>query len=229
MNVSSVIANGSQASGLTKAGAGTLALSGANTYTGVTTVNAGTLIAGATSGSALGSTSAITVNSGGTLLLGASDQINDTATVTLAGGTLSKGDYSEGSTTTAGMGALTLNLAGSHIDFGTGTVGALRFASLSANTFTITIDNWTGNYLTIGNGGSDRLIFDSDQTLNLNAFYFTGYGLGAVQLNLPGGFYELVAAVPETSTNVAAALALALLIGIQVRRVIKARQIAKRK
>jgi hypothetical protein len=67
------------------------------------------------------------VNSGGTLLLGASNQINNSATMTLAGGTFSKPDYSDGTTSSVGLGALTLG-ANSNIDLGTGTVGVLTFA-----------------------------------------------------------------------------------------------------
>src|SRR5205807_5274247 len=129
---------------LVKSGAGTLVLTGVNTFSGTTTINAGTLMAANTSGSALGSTSSITLNSGGTLLLGASNQINDSATMTLAGGTFSTGSYSEGTASAVGIGALTLTASGSHIDFGTGTVGVLSFASLSTNSNTLIIDNWTG-------------------------------------------------------------------------------------
>ncbi len=53
---------------LQKSGLGTLTLTGTNTYSGSTTVGAGTLTASGSSGSALGSTSSVTVNSGGTLL-----------------------------------------------------------------------------------------------------------------------------------------------------------------
>jgi fibronectin-binding autotransporter adhesin len=217
MAVSSVIANGSTGSGLTKAGAGTLALSGANTFTGATTINAGTLTAAAASGSALGSTSGITVNSGGTLLLGGNDQINDSATMSLGGGTFAKGDFNEGTASAVGVGALTLT-ASSHIDFGTGTVGVLTFASLNASTFTLTIDNWTGNSNTVGSGSTDRLIFNSDQASNLSSFFFTGYGAGGVEFNLGGGYWEVVAAVPEPSTWIVAALSLAALGYYHVRR-----------
>jgi autotransporter-associated beta strand protein len=202
---------------LVKSGLGTLTLTGANTYSGSTTISGGKLIAAASSGSALGSTTAITVNSGGTLSLGASDQINDSATITLDGGTIEKGDFSEGTTSSVGMGALTLTATGSHIDFGTGTVGILTFASLNASTFTLTIDNWTGTSHTIGNGGTDRLIFDSDQSGNLASFNFTGFGPGGgVQFALGGGYFEVVA-MPEPSTWVGAALSIGGLIFWQIR------------
>jgi len=58
---------------LVKTGTGTLTLSGANTYTGATNVNAGTLQAGAVN--AFASSSAFTVAGGATLDLNGTNQI----------------------------------------------------------------------------------------------------------------------------------------------------------
>ena len=201
----------SGAGALNKSGAGTLTLTGANTFTGAATVNAGTLTLAAASGNALANTSGITVNSGGTLLLGANDQIGNATPVTLGGGTIAKGNYSEGAANTVGIGALTLT-ADSHLDFGTGTTGVLSFSSFSPglNLDILIIDNWTGTAGLIGSGSTDRLIFNSDQSANLAEFSFTGY-TGATELAISGspGFYEIVpiTPVPEPGTYAAAALA----------------------
>lgn len=199
---------------------GTVTLSGVNTLTGAVTVNAGTLtLAAAPTTSALGLTTSITVNSGGTLLLGGSDQINNSATVALHGGTFAKGNFNEGTAGAAGMGALTLTATGSHIDFGTGTVGVLSFASFSPGANTLTIDNWSGVANTLGSGSTDRLIFNSDQSGNLGSFLFGGYA-GAVEFGLVGGYYEVVplTAVPEPATYIAGLLALGALGWNQLRR-----------
>lgn len=194
---------------LQKSGAGTLVLTGANTFSGSTTVNGGTLTLAAASGSALASTSSVTVNSGGTVLLGASNQISNTATITLAGGTLSKGNFSEGSATApgVGMGTLTLTAAGSQIDFGSGTTGVLNFDSFNPGTYALMIANWTGTPNTAGNGSTDRLIFASDQSANLGSFMFSGFAPGALEINLGNGYYEITP-VPETSTRLAGAFTL---------------------
>jgi autotransporter-associated beta strand protein len=198
---------------LQKNGQGALILTGTNTYSGTTTVNGGTLIAAAVSGGAVGSTSAVTVNSGGTFMLGANDQINNAATVFLGGGTFAKGDFSEGSATAPGAGSLSLTSGDSHIDFGLGAVGTLSFTSFDPgfDFFTINIDNWTGAPGMIGDETTDRLIFASSQSDNLASFVFAGYAGGAMQLDIGGGFYEVVPAVPEASTYAAGILALLLI------------------
>jgi fibronectin-binding autotransporter adhesin len=196
---------------LNKTGTGNLTLTGANTFTGSTAVTEGTLTLASSSGTALGSTTGITVNAGGTLLLGASNQIGNSTGITLDAGTFAKGNFTEGLANSSGLGALTLSAAGSHIDFGTGTVGVLSFAGFdpSVDALSITIDNWTGTANTVGGVGTDRLIFNSSQSGNLSLFEFTGYAPGATQINLSGGFYEVVpvAPVPEPSTWIGAGLA----------------------
>jgi fibronectin-binding autotransporter adhesin len=205
---------------MTKTTAGTVTLTGANTFTGATTISGGTLTAAASSGSALGATSSVTVNSGGTLMLGANNQINNTAPITLAGGTFSKGNFSEGTAASPGTGALTLTASGSQVDFGSGTVGVLNFAGFTPGSFTLTVSNWTGTLGTVGNGSTDRLIFASSQSANLGNFAFDGYGPGAMEFNLGNGYYEItpVSPVPEPSTYITALFALATIGFQQARR-----------
>ncbi|MBI3479182.1 MAG: filamentous hemagglutinin N-terminal domain-containing protein, partial [Nitrosomonadales bacterium] len=77
--------------GLTKVGAGTLALTGANAYTGATTINAGTL---SVNGAAIADTSAVTVGTGATLALTGSETIGSLSgagNVTLGALTLTAG------------------------------------------------------------------------------------------------------------------------------------------
>ena len=196
--------------GLAKTTSGTVTLASADSYTGNTTISAGKLIVAALNGEALGGTSSITVGSGGTLLLGANNQINTAAALFLSGGTFAKGDYAEGAANSVGLGALTLSASSSRLDFGTGTVGVLSFASFTAAGHLLLIDNWTGTTGIAGTNATDRLIFDSDQASNLSNFSFTGYATGAREFDLGGGFFEVapLTPVPEPSTYAAGCLGL---------------------
>lgn len=176
---------------LSKSTDGTVTLTGANTYTGATTISDGTLVAASTTGGALGGTTSVTVNSDATLALGASNQINNAAAVNLAGGTLSTGGFSEGTSSLTGAGTLSLTADGSHIDFDVGNTGTLAFAIFNPGSFSLTIDNWTGTAGVIGTASTDRLIFAADPTSSLANFIFSGYEAGAVALLLDGGFYEV--------------------------------------
>jgi autotransporter-associated beta strand protein len=92
--ISAVIAG---TAGLTKAGLGTLTVSGANTYTGATAVNAGTLQAGATN--TFAPTSAFTIASGATLGL---NNFNQTIGSLAGAGTVTNGGAANRTLTTGG-------------------------------------------------------------------------------------------------------------------------------
>jgi fibronectin-binding autotransporter adhesin len=128
--VSKVIATGTGT--VTKEGTGTLTLSGVNTYTGVTTVNGGTLALNTTGGNAVGGNLVIGDGSGtDTVRLDQSNQIVDTATVTLNnGGVLNVNGKTE---TIAGLGSAS---SGSQVQLGTGT---LTVNNSTANTYAGTL------------------------------------------------------------------------------------------
>jgi autotransporter-associated beta strand protein len=200
------IADGSAASAITKTGAGRLSFTGteANTYTGTTTVSGGTLELAKSSGVTSIAGSAITVNSGGTLLLGSSNQINDAANLTLASGTLSTGSTTGFSET---LGTLTLS-GTSSISLGA-AAHLLNFANSSGLSGiwsgTLTIYGWTG--LPEITGTSGKIYFGSTTSgltsTQLAMISFSGFGPGSMLLTSG----ELVpTAVPEAGTMVAAAM-----------------------
>ncbi len=232
-----IVNNGGGTAGLNKGGTGTLKLTNNNTYNGATTIsaNGGTLEinnSNSSSSGRLSATSNVTVNSGGTVLLSGSsswtDRINDSATMTLNGGTFNTGGLTEAGgstgTRTAGIGALTLT-ANSTIDFGTGN-SIIEFAGLGAHTAgtgpDLAILNWTGTLFTPG--GTDQLLFAGTTTDFTSKFdqsdvSFNGID-GYTAIQIAAGYYEIVA-VPEPSTWLAAALALSA-IGFSQRKRLRA-------
>jgi len=151
--VSSVIAG---TAGLTKAGLGTLTVSGANTYTGATNVNAGTLQAGATN--TFAPTSAFTIASGATLAL---NNFNETIGSLAGAGTVTNGGAANRTLTTGGDNTSTA-FSGVIQD---GAAGATNLAKAGTGTFTLSGANtYTGTTtisagtLQIGNGGTTGTI-----------------------------------------------------------------------
>ena len=150
---------------LAKSGAGLLTLSGANTFGGGATVDAGTLALG--HASALG-TAAATVN-GGTLDLGGFTVTN---AVTLTGGVLSNGTLSN-STLAVAAGTVSANLAGSTAVTKTGT-GTATFAVANTYTGATAVQNGT---LALGDAaalGTSTVTVDAGATLNLAGLNVTG-------------------------------------------------------
>ncbi len=167
-------------SDLVKEGPGTLVLSGAtpNTYTGNTTVKAGTLSLSKSPGSAAIATGVLSVEPTASVSWAASDQIANGVNVVMSGGELNLGGRSE----TMG----TLDLDGvAELDFGTvAGSAAVAFSSSSAL-------NWTGATLTVSGfvPGTTMLRFGTNATglspAQLAAVQFTGFTAGA-QINSAG-------------------------------------------
>ena len=201
--------------GFTKEGTGQIILNGGanNTYSGATVVNAGSLVLSNSSGNAIHSSTNITVNTGGTLVLSASNQIGDGVGLILSGGTFLVG----AANVTEDLGTLTLT-ADSTIDFGNFGASGLRqltfdnSASISW-TGTLTITNWQG----VINSSSE-----------FTEIFFGVGGLSSTQLgqirfanqgNVTGGLLGTGELVPVPEPRVyAAAIALLAFVGWRERK-----------
>jgi fibronectin-binding autotransporter adhesin len=177
---------------LTKNGNGVMVLSGNNTYAGGTTVSSGTLNLNTIGGGALSGTASVAVSTGATLLVSQSNQVNNSAAVTLSGGTITRG-----SGVSEVFGNLSLTAA-SFLDFGLGAAGTIGFGTYTPSALTVlNIVNFTqGNTLT----------FRSDLTSSINtgAFAFSGNGgLGSYSWNSTSSTFTITA-IPEPSTVLAA-------------------------
>jgi autotransporter-associated beta strand protein len=182
--------------GLTKNGLGTLSLTAANNFSGPVAVQSGLLNLNASSGAAAGSISSVSVASGATLLLSRSDQVNNTATVTLSGGTIRRGGN-------VGEVFGNLNLTeASFLDYGAANdAGTIRFGTYAPSAL-LTVQNFLpGNKLQFGN------TISSTDLNNTSLFQFSnGFTTGT-----ESGFFTITA-IPEPSTYLAALGLLALML-----------------
>jgi autotransporter-associated beta strand protein len=165
---SGVIANLTSNGSLTKTGIGTLFLSGANTYSGTTTVSGGSLVLTNTNGSGTGSGNVV-VDSGGTLTIGNGDasgsisgnidnsglvRFNRSDAVTY-GGIISN----VGSLTKVATGTLTLSGANTYSGLTTVSFGTLTAANATGSaTGTGNVTVALNGTLDIGNGGTTGAI-----------------------------------------------------------------------
>ena len=163
--------------GITKQGSSRFTLAGANTYTGATQVDAGTLAVSGTQQSATA-----TVGAGATLALTAADRLADTSEMqVLTGGTLTlAGDDSVANVaiagTLGGSGRLTaatytLDSGTVQADLGSGTLSSTGGSTLGGTSQAATVNVQTG---TLALGSANRLIDSaavavaSGATLRLN-------------------------------------------------------------
>ena len=213
------IADGSNGGNLAlKTTGGIWSLNGSSLYSGGTTITAGQIIANA--GGALGSGN-ISL-SGGTLLLNVSTVTTSANNVTMNGGTLAL--QSSASSFSESLGTLTLS-SNSTIDFANATGSTILFSGLAASPSGIlTVDNWSS---------SDTLAFSSNSGLASFAagnvqFDINGLDVGGTVLNLGGGEYAIVAAIPEPHTVAAGVGLLAFIFWKERRRIAGLASLLKR-
>jgi len=159
----------------TISGAGTIRKDGAGTLTLHSSMGAGSIGA-----------NRILIE-GGTLMLGANNQITNTTNLELDGGTFNTNTFD------SSMGSLTLS-SSSTIDLGAGTGSIVNFSGATYTGGTFTVSNWSGSF---DGGGADQILFGTtvNQAL-LNNVFWSDLGLyGAKQLHSG----EIVP-VPEPST-----------------------------
>ena len=149
-------------SGIDKIGAGLLILTGANTYSGVTTINAGTLEADSQIGSATGSgTVQITPNLAGSIATLSGNGI-------ITGTVISSGSFTSGTSTNTAHIAPGDNVSGLHGNFGnagTLTVGALQLGN--GTRFDYDLGTPTGSDL-INVTNPNTLVLGNNIVLNIN-------------------------------------------------------------
>lgn len=176
-----------------------MVLSRSNSFTGPVQLEAGTLeLSGA--GNALGHAASIGVAGGATLLLSSGNQVNDTAVITLSGGTILRG---------AGVSEVFGNLnvtQASFLDFGLGAPGTFAFGAYTPSAL-LTVNNFLpGNVL----------VFGSDLTSVINDASLFSFSNG-FDSSWSGASFTITA-IPEPASLCAAILLLVVFSLAHLRR-----------
>ena len=175
LTVSGTVSDGGSGSSLTKAGAGTLALKGNETYTGTTTVASGTLeVDGSLSGSSAVTVDAATLtgtgNIGGSVALTGTSNMSSAGTLTVTSLGVSGGGNTISSGTVNATGGTTLNANSGLAVNGTleGTVAIGSGATLSG-TGTVTAGVTVGAGGVTSPGGTSTGVMTTDLAYNSGA------------------------------------------------------------
>ena len=176
--------SGTGSSGLTKIGAGTLLLSGDNSYAGATLVSAGKMILSGTNSGMSSAVGSMTIASGVTGQFNALNSIPGTSarTVTDTGMVLFGPDFGAGNIgsglarlTTGSAGVVAAdNQLGSSFDFNTAGLTAASLGVITSSTYTGTYTpNATAGYK-LGGGGGTLTLSGTDALTGANTVSVTG-------------------------------------------------------
>ena len=225
-SISGTISNGTGNIQLQKAGAGTLTLSGTNTYTGATNVNAGRLLI---NGNQSAATGLVTVNSGGTLggggttggrvVVASGGILAPGATTTTSTAIFNVGDGTVGALTLQAGSSFAIDLNGTTAGTGYDRVSVTGGVSLAgALNVTSTITPTTDRFFIIVNDGIDAVSGTFSSTSGLPAGYTVYYTGDFASGSLTGGNDVVLAPIPEPGTWIGAVLALASIGFMQLRK-----------
>ena len=170
----SIADNGAGAVSLNKTGVGSWTLTGNNTYTGTTTVSGGILNATGTGpNKALGGTTGIAINNGGTLLLGAANQASTAAAITV-GTTAAQTPASTTGILSVAAGAnqgVAATSTGGTVNGSVTTGGTPDGTTTTAGLGALTLSNTA----TLAFGGANTTLVFGTFTPNGNVLTITGY------------------------------------------------------